>query len=775
MKFNIKNLLVLGLCCILILVGNNAYIYAKYTSYYTHVVERQSLGAGIDYQKVKMATNRGWIQYIVVKANLKNNNIKLKGIYSPKGMSNRANVKEMTNGDENIVAAVNGDFFNMNQICDSIGALGTDKRLLSTPNNTLHYATFYITLDNILHVDYLANNVTIMAPNGKSQKLFAINKKYRGYNDIDMFTKEWGRKSPGAPVEMLVKNGVVKSIKYNGNTGKSGNENKGINIDDSNTTVFASNYYKNNFLMSNFKIGDAVNMNYDLGNNISGDKLKIALGGKNMLLKDGKITKEAWNDSYKINPQTAIGFNKRGDFIMLTVDGRESAQNGVSMSELAQMLKEYGATDGMSLDGGGSTTMLAKLPGYKSAELVNKPSDGAMRKVADGLGIYIDSKPGRPSNLLLNTEDKNVFNNSRRYIDVTAMDKNNKIVSIDTKKLNWKIEGVKGKMSGNYFMPMTSGNAILTAQYENITQKIHIRVLGRAFELKLSKDYIDANTDNNKTLSVKGIDKDGIESYIDNNDVDWKIDTNYGTIKNGCFNKNVDFDYNNKATIVGVKFDSAVKYLVLGNKNATKQTGIKVPKSSVFYDEQKGIAKIKNKSTDYAMSLINNWNSFSKADSIRINNSSDNVLTFDWPPKKISSQLKENILYNKNSMSTQYKNSLILRIVADKHGITSCAHNQWKYIEQQLDSNTKDNVFVTINEPLSISTFNSDDRQNLIDMLLEYKSKTGKNLYMIQFKAWKTADYVKDGIRYITVNNKGSHDVPVIYVTAQGVSHTVLK
>lgn len=67
------------------------------------------------------------------------------------------------------------------------------------------------------------------------------------------------------------------------------------------------------------------------------------------------------------NPRTAIGYTKNKHLIMLTADGREGASVGLTLMELAQLMKEFGCVDAMNLDGGGSTVM------YVQGKVVNKP------------------------------------------------------------------------------------------------------------------------------------------------------------------------------------------------------------------------------------------------------------------------------------------------------------------------------------------------------------------------------------------------------------------
>ncbi len=68
------------------------------------------------------------------------------------------------------------------------------------------------------------------------------------------------------------------------------------------------------------------------------------------------------------NPRTAIGYTKDNHLIMLTADGREGSSVGLTLMELASLMKEFGCINAMNLDGGGSTVM------YINGQVVNKPA-----------------------------------------------------------------------------------------------------------------------------------------------------------------------------------------------------------------------------------------------------------------------------------------------------------------------------------------------------------------------------------------------------------------
>jgi exopolysaccharide biosynthesis protein len=67
-------------------------------------------------------------------------------------------------------------------------------------------------------------------------------------------------------------------------------------------------------------------------------------------------------------PRTAIGYTRDNHLIMMTADGREGASIGLTLMELAGLMKEFGCVNAMNLDGGGSTVM------YVNGAVVNKPA-----------------------------------------------------------------------------------------------------------------------------------------------------------------------------------------------------------------------------------------------------------------------------------------------------------------------------------------------------------------------------------------------------------------
>ena len=89
------------------------------------------------------------------------------------------------------------------------------------------------------------------------------------------------------------------------------------------------------------------------------------------LISDGEILVNEKSEvaAHKAsNPRTAIGYIEEGHYVMLVSDGRTPASAGLSLYQLALVLKDYGAKDAYNLDGGGSSVMIF------NGKIINQPT-----------------------------------------------------------------------------------------------------------------------------------------------------------------------------------------------------------------------------------------------------------------------------------------------------------------------------------------------------------------------------------------------------------------
>ena len=117
---------------------------------------------------------------------------------------------------------------------------------------------------------------------------------------------------------------------------------------------------------------------------VGGGPRIVSAGHEDITFEREKILASFSTDRH---PRTAIGTLADGRILIATVDGRRPPLSvGMTLSELARLMIEFGATDAINLDGGGSTTMVVE------GKIVNTPSDAAgERPVSDA--IVVRRKP----------------------------------------------------------------------------------------------------------------------------------------------------------------------------------------------------------------------------------------------------------------------------------------------------------------------------------------------------------------------------------------------
>ncbi len=101
------------------------------------------------------------------------------------------------------------------------------------------------------------------------------------------------------------------------------------------------------------------------------------------LIEDGTIAvsqNEEVDQAKRSNPRTAIGMIEPLHYVIVVSDGRTSESEGLTLYELAEVMKDSGCSEAYNLDGGGSSTL------WFNGKVINNPTDGRKlgeREVSD--------------------------------------------------------------------------------------------------------------------------------------------------------------------------------------------------------------------------------------------------------------------------------------------------------------------------------------------------------------------------------------------------------
>ena len=121
----------------------------------------------------------------------------------------------------------------------------------------------------------------------------------------------------------------------------------------------------------------------------------VAVSGPAIVLKDGAVIAQ---DNKETHPRTAIGFSKNRRYAyFMTIDGRRPEHSvGATLEQVGEALLKVGAFQGLNLDGGGSTTMVARDKDGSSTILnwpINAISPDGLRFNGNSIGVTATGAP----------------------------------------------------------------------------------------------------------------------------------------------------------------------------------------------------------------------------------------------------------------------------------------------------------------------------------------------------------------------------------------------
>lgn len=177
-------------------------------------------------------------------------------------------------------------------------------------------------------------------------KIDNINQPRMLFTQTLMYTPIWGEMSPASKkqsINIAVSNGKI------------------IKISSSPVAIPKDGYVISSAstMLKSLKKGDSITVKYTL--KPEWKDIEHVISGGPYLIKDGNIfidtASQKLNGITGRNPRTAVGYTKDNVMIMVTVDGRKENVSGVTLGELAEILKELGCYEAINLDGGSSTVM----------------------------------------------------------------------------------------------------------------------------------------------------------------------------------------------------------------------------------------------------------------------------------------------------------------------------------------------------------------------------------------------------------------------------------
>jgi hypothetical protein len=458
---------------------------------------------------------------------------------APKKVSERKTVGELAAAHDpgdgrRTVAAFNGDFFDINATGAPIGPGIRDGELVHSPSGP--YTSVAFGPHSAGRILSLYFDGTLTTPDGEEQ-LSGYNASDVPADGIGLYNSQWGTADralttddAAVTAEVAVRDGAVTSVAEEPGDGE---------IPEGTTVLVGRGTGAKE--LAQLEPGDPVSVEYHVRTDDGSAMPRTAVGGRGVLVKDGVPQDWEGRPNNTAAPRTAVGFSEDGsEMHVLTVDGRQAASGGVTLTELARMMDDLGAYNALNLDGGGSSTLLAREAGSDTLQVENAPSDGTPREVPDGLAVTAPDGSGDLRGFRVSTaadpavapgadtvpggHPERVFPGLSRQLSAAGYDET---YGPAKGRPHWSSDrpGVGTVDADGTFHARRSGTAEVTARHGRAHGSTTLDVVGDLARVRPTQDRVGlAGPDDEASFGIVGFDAQGTSAPVDPADVHLEYD-----------------------------------------------------------------------------------------------------------------------------------------------------------------------------------------------------------------------------------------------------------
>ncbi len=259
------------------------------------------------------------------------------------------------------------------------------------------------------------------------------------------------------------------------------------------------------------------------------NNIEHMIQGPGRILQDGQVfndPNEQMPNPKDAHPETAAGVDANGKLVLITFDGRQPADValGVNWKHVASYLKSIGIQDAVLLDGGGSTTMVTRVPGDSETTVANNPATGGdERPVADGIFLYSTAtETGPTASVHINGgQPLQAAAGADLPLPAFATDSNGNPTN-DEVSVMVSPESL-GTWQDGTFTAEEAGTGTISATANGVTETIDVEVISDFDSLEISPANPRVNNGGEEQLSLVGI-KGDQEVTLPSRSVKWSID-----------------------------------------------------------------------------------------------------------------------------------------------------------------------------------------------------------------------------------------------------------
>jgi hypothetical protein len=363
---------------------------APFPAVSAQTLERAEIAPGIEFARYHLASAAGPLVVTALALDLAEPTLSLGPVLASDRLVSSGETLSSMALRTGAVAALNADFFDVGNTYQPLGIVATSGTLLRSPSAR---TALTLTKAGAVRIGPVPFAGTVRVGE-RSWGLQGVG-RLPGDNEIVLMQPAYGP-LPGAPGVQLVPLGAVPGTPGTYRAGPA--EDLALPHEPVFGLVLGAAVSSIGLPVA----GDAVSL--EIATDPPLEQIALSLGGGPQLLKDGSPYDDpqppARDEANRLNPLSGALRTRDGRLVLVEVDGRAPLVSvGLRRPEFAALLAALGAIDGMGFDGGGSASLVARLPGDLAPQLQTVPSDGRERPISDALAVVSDAPRGPPARL----------------------------------------------------------------------------------------------------------------------------------------------------------------------------------------------------------------------------------------------------------------------------------------------------------------------------------------------------------------------------------------
>lgn len=494
-------------------------------------VRKTELAPGAEYTWYDMKIDRGLEKMHFVEFDPDTPNLELRAgtkggyVYGMKGLTEMAAYTDAPGN--RVIAGINGDFYDLSGYGTGVpnGLFIDGGRILNSASSS--YA-FGLKEDgtSVYGKPKLTMSIDI---DGKKTNLTSIN-RYRASNHLVLYTPDYytttKTTAAGTEVVLQVLEGDVKSgdtmrlkvLEIRENQGDAPLRKGTVVLSASGTSIP---------VVSGLVAGDELSASFQLDD--EWQDVSMVIGGQGPLVEDGVVKLNVGPEG--VHPRTAIGTKADGSIVLFEIDGRAPGfSEGVTTEELAKILANMGVVDAINLDGGGSSTFVARMPGTSNVKMMNQGSDGGERATGNGLLLVNTAPEKTASKLAVTPNEERVLAGSSFEFTSAAVDPTGHPAKHEG-TIIWSTAPELGTFEGDGVFK--AGQDAFVGQVSvssgTLEGTADVEVVSELTELRFPNEIKTYNTGISETLMVTAL-RDGKVIRSSNNVFEWRVEGDIGTV-----------------------------------------------------------------------------------------------------------------------------------------------------------------------------------------------------------------------------------------------------